>query len=272
MLFDTLFKNKKCPNCGTYHDPTLNECPQCHKSNELFALNRYPKRVVFLHPFAQLGMFLVGFSYFGMFILEFIIAGFNDVLPEDKVQKGLLVMTIVYVTILIGLLVIALFSGRRKIFVDKFTDWRDYLYGLAYAFAIILANFLVGLIMSIFFKDGDNANQEAINAVATGYPLLSIPILCVVGPICEELTYRVGLYSFIRRFNKYAAIIVTSLVFAFIHMELIDSDIIMELQALPSYIASGLVLAIAYEDRGPACSITAHVIFNLVAVGQILIK
>ena len=40
MLFRELFEGIKCPNCEAYHDPTLKECPECHKSNELFNLRQ----------------------------------------------------------------------------------------------------------------------------------------------------------------------------------------------------------------------------------------
>ena len=63
-----LFKDIKCPNCETYHDPTLQKCPECHNSNELYKLNRVPKRAVFLHPICQIAMFIIGFAYAGMLV------------------------------------------------------------------------------------------------------------------------------------------------------------------------------------------------------------
>ena len=57
-------------------------------------------------------------------------------------------------------------------------------------------------------------------------------------------------------------------VFAFIHFDfeaIGTPEIVEELWSLPSYLVSGLILTIAYEHRGPACSMTAHVLYNLFA-------
>ena len=265
MFLRDIVEGAKCPNCESYHDVTLKECPKCHKSNELFKIRRYPKRVVFLHPFVQLGMFLVGFAYGGMLLLEIFVATFREFFPTDKAFSNVLVMSIVYGVMFASLVLIALFSGRRKLFLEKFTNGIDYLYGIGYAATIVMGTVILGAILSWFYKIDNNANQEAIEAAATGYPLLAIPVLCILGPLCEELTYRVGLYSFLRRFNKYFAFIVTTIVFAFIHFEIGAEDIMLELRSMPIYLFSGFILTLAYEHRGPACSMTAHVLYNTLA-------
>ena len=43
-----------------------------------------------------------------------------------------------------------------------------------------------------------------------------------------------------------------------------------ELWSIPMYIVSGFVLTLAYEHRGPACSMTAHVLYNMFAFILIL--
>ena len=266
MLFRELFEGIKCPNCEAYHDPTLKECPECHKSNELFNLRRYPKRAVFLHPIAQIGMFLAGFAFVGMLMIELFVGAFKDLFPSDRALRSILGNTIVYGVMFIGLLAIALFSGRRKQFINKFGNGIDYIYGLGYALTIIMCSSILGVILSFFYKLDNNVNQQTIDTVVKSYPLLSIPVLCIVGPLCEELTYRVGLYSFLRRFNKYFALVVTSIVFAFIHFEFGAEDIMVEFRSLPIYILSGLILSLAYEHRGPACSMIAHIAYNSLAL------
>lgn len=271
MLLRDIFEGIKCPNCGSYHDATLRKCPECNKSNELFRLRRIPKRVVFLHPFAQIGMFLVGFAYGGMLIMEIIVALFKDYLPSDAALRSITGNAIIYISMFIGLLAIALLSGRIKIFGEKFTNSIDYVYGIGYATTIVFSSIILGAILSWFYKMDNNVNQEAIETVAHSYPLLSIPVLCFVGPICEELTYRVGLYSFLRRFNKYLAFVITVIVFAFIHFEFGADDILTELRSLPVYMVSGFILTLAYEHRGPACSMTAHVLYNSFALALVFI-
>lgn len=272
MLIKDVFRGIKCPNCGDYHDATLEKCPSCNKDNELYQIRRVPKRVVFLHPFAQIGMFLVGFVYAGMLIAEIIAVLF---IPfdafSDKALRNTVYMAIVYAAMFIALLCIAIFSGRRKLFFGKFTSGIDYLYGFGYAITIVVVSVVVGAIISIFHESGPNANQASVELSALNYPLLSMATLCVIGPLCEELTYRVGLYSFLRRFNKYFAFIITVIVFAMIHFDFTAENIVNELWSIPSYLVAGFILTLAYEHRGPACSMTAHVIYNSIAFAMVLI-
>ena len=261
-----LFKDIKCPNCETYHDPTLQKCPECHNSNELYKLNRVPKRAVFLHPICQIAMFVIGFAYAGMFFTEYFYAIFIRMIDSYDLQfKSALLLSCTYITMFVALLAVPLFS-RRKLFLGKFNNGIDYIYGIAFAVSLMAAGVLVNAITSIWHTPGDNVNQAGVESIARNYPLIAIFIMGIVGPICEELTYRVGLYSFLRRINKYLALIVTIIIFAMIHFTFDAENIVEELWSLPSYLVSGLLLTLAYEVRGPACSITAHACYNLFAL------
>ena len=267
-----LFKDIKCPNCQAYHDPTLQKCPECHNSNELFKLNRVPKRAVFLHPICQLALFVIGFAFSGMFVTEYIYAFFIRMMDTDNLLfKSALLMTLTYTTMFIALLAVPLLS-RKKLFLSKFNNGIDYIYGLAFAITLMAAGTLLNAFISIWHTPADNVNQASVESIATSYPLIGIFIMGMVGPICEELTYRVGLYSFLRRINKYLALVVTAIVFAMIHFTFDAKDIVEELWSFPSYLISGVILTLAYERRGPACSITAHVCYNLIAMLLIMVQ
>ena len=267
-----LLKDIKCPNCDAYHDPTLKQCPDCHKDNELFGINRLPKRVLFLSPVAQLGLFLTGFAYAGMLILQLVVALFAGLFAGESGQSNnVAIISVVYILMFIGLALITL-SARRKQVFDCYKSGIDYIYGVAYAVTIIFVETLLGTIISLFHNTADNANQLVAIEMANNYPILAVFILVLIGPICEELTYRVGLFSFLRRINKYLAFVITVLVFAFIHFSFDSNNIANELWALPSYLACGFVLTLAYEHRGPACSMTAHICYNLVAFILMLVE
>lgn len=269
-----LFENKKCSNCHTNFDPALDKCPQCKYVNESFQSLIVSKRVLFLHPFAQIGLFLGGFAYFGMIVIQLIAAFFirNNPNLTDISFKQTLLLTFTYLIMLVGLLAIPFFT-RRKLFFNKYNNVLDYVYGIGYAATLISLGSIVNGLISLFYQaPSDNANQQAAIDVVKNYPVIALFILGIVGPVCEELTYRVGLHSFLRRINRYLAIIVTSIVFAFIHFEFGTDDLVTEFVALPSYIVSGLVLSVAYEHRGPACSMTAHILYNIFAFVLILVK
>ena len=264
-----LIKNKKCPNCETYYDPTLEKCPGCHKHNELYLNRELNDKIAYMHPIAQIGLFLAGFSLVGMLIAELICALFIRQIADDGIKRVLLLLS-TYLLMFAGLSAIVL-TTRRKHFFKKYRNGLDYVYGIGYAITIILAASAVGALLSLFHTAADNNNQTAAIEIAKSYPLLAFFVIGFLGPICEELTYRVGLYSFFRRINKYLAFAITILVFALIHFDFMADDIINELWALPSYIISGFILTLAYEHRGPACSMTAHVVYNIIAFCLMLI-
>ena len=262
-----LFKWKKCSNCQGYHDPTLEKCPHCHKHNELYLDRQINFNVAFMHPVAQIGLFLAGFSFAGMLIAELIVALLLNSI-EDKLLFSTLLISITYLVMFLGLSLIVILT-RRDHFFKKYRRAIDYIYGLGYAITLVLVSMIVATILNLFHPVSENANQEAAVSFAQGYPILAFFILGLIGPICEELTYRVGLYSFLRRFNKWVALGVTAFVFAFIHFD-VTGDLVKELWSFPSYLVSGVILTLAYEHRGPACSMTAHIAYNIFAFAIML--
>jgi len=258
-----LLRNKKCTNCDTYYDPTLEKCPGCHKHNELYLNREISTKIAFMHPAAQIGLFLAGFSLAGMLVAELICVPIASLAGDANLRTTLLLLY-TYLFMLGGLITI-ICTTRRKHFFSKYKRGLDYIYGLGYAITIVLVASIVGSLLSLFHEAADNANQETAVQVAKNYPLIAFIVMGFLGPICEELTYRVGLYSFFRRINKYLAFAVTMVVFAFIHFDFTATNMANELWALPSYLISGGLLTLAYEHRGPACSMTAHIAYNVFA-------
>ena len=264
-----LLKDKKCPNCGAYYDPTLEKCPGCHKHNELYLNREINDKIAFMHPATQIGLFLGGFSFAGMLIIQILVALLIRDAITDKTALDATMISCTYILMTGGLFFLVFFT-RRKHFFSKYKRKIDYIYGLAYAITLIFVGALVGNIISLFYQVTDNANQSTAVIFSKNYPLLAFFVIGILGPVCEELTYRVGLYSFLRRINKYLAFAVTVLVFAFIHFDFEATDMVNELWNIPSYIVAGAILTLAYEHRGPACSMTAHVCYNIFAFLTIL--
>ena len=267
-----LLQNIECPNCRTYHDPALEECPTCHKENELYVLNRLPKRVLFLNPIAQFSLFIAGFAFAGMLLTELLVDIFLvQLFAVDSALFGAASLFAKYIVMFIGLLLIVMLT-RRQLFFDKLKNPTDYLYGVLYAISLFVVSLLISMFINVFTEVNDNTNQSNALNVVKNYPIIAGSIICFIGPVCEELTYRVGLYSFLRRINKYAAFAVTTIVFALIHFDFYAEDMFTELLSLPSYIACGFLLTLAYEHKGPACSILAHMVYNTYAFVMMVIK
>ena len=265
-----LTNNIKCSNCGSYHDPTLEQCPKCYKRNELYDRERVLNNVFFFHPIAHTGLFLAGFAYVGMLFSEIICGFFLLTVPEGTLRTTLAVF-FTYLLMFGGLLTVVL-TTRRKPFLKRYTRGLDYAFGAVYAIGIVVTSLLISFIVSLIYKGPENVNQSVAVEISTNYPILACFVLCLFGPICEELTYRVGLYSLLRRVHIALALAVTTIVFALIHFDFAAEDIVSELWSLPTYISSAVILTLAYEHRGPACSMTAHLLYNTFAFIMIFVE
>ena len=264
-----LFKNRKCSNCECYYDPTLYECPKCHKENELHSRKGFFDNIVNFSPLSQIGIFLIGFAYAGMLIVQILFGVIFTTIADEALAETLTIF-FTYLAMLGGIAAVV-FTTRRKHFLSSFKRPLDYAFGVAYLIAAIVLSLIVGMIVNYFHEIGSNDNQDAAIDIVNNYPILAFFVLCLMGPICEEMTYRVGLFSFLKRINVVLAFILSTLVFAFIHFSPASNDLIGELWALPSYIVPGIVLGFAYYHRGPACAMTAHILYNLISFIMILV-
>jgi membrane protease YdiL (CAAX protease family) len=103
------------------------------------------------------------------------------------------------------------------------------------------------------------------------FPLISFINFVLLGPIVEELTYRLGLFSFLKQRNRWVAYIVTVGLFAIIHFNFNQDNIINELLNLPFYATAGLYFCWLYEKQGFAVATIAHITNNLISFVSILL-
>ena len=158
-----------------------------------------------------------------------------------------------------------------KKLLPKFKSWVPYVVGLAVGATILLFDQNYMRLVNLFYHTGTGGNETAIRQIIARYPFPSILIFGIVGPICEELTYRVGMFNLVKRWNRVAAYIVTGIIFGLIHMDF-GGNIATEFIILPTYIAPGLLLSLAYDLYDLPCSLTAHLTNNLfVIIGQVIL-
>lgn len=167
-----------------------------------------------------------------------------------------------------------IFAGKdiTKFFKD-FKENKTLLYGLGFGFLLMIASSTVSSLMNLIRDSGVNDNEAAIDSITTSFPLLSLIIFGILGPICEEFTYRLGLFTLLKRWNRVAAYILTAVIFGFIHFNFLSGDIVGELINIPSYIVAGVLLCYFYDYKGIGASMIAHITNNFIAIGlQILLS
>lgn len=135
------------------------------------------------------------------------------------------------------------------------------------AFNIIYSNLLALLGVEIH----DNDNESTLNSVINVYPFISLFIFGIIGPICEEITYRVGLFSIVKRYNTIVAYIVMCTVFTLIHFNFAADNMSNELLNIPFYLSAAFIFAFLYDKYGFSSSTYAHVINNLWSVSATII-
>lgn len=97
-----------------------------------------------------------------------------------------------------------------------------------------------------------------------GFGIAMLIILTGIGaPICEEIFYRgLLLRSLERRFGQVIAVLVSGAIFGIIHFQLLS---------MPGLALFGVVLAVlAVKTERLGASIVAHMVFNMLAVANIL--
>lgn len=148
---------------------------------------------------------------------------------------------------------------------------------------ILSFNRIYSTITSFFYQMTDNDNESALDSIIVIYPIISLIIFGIVGPICEELTYRVGLFESLKKLckSKVPAYIVTMIIFALIHFAfesvtafVLTGDpayMINELLNIPLYLSAAFVFTFLYDRIGFAASTNCHIFNNLLSIGLTII-
>ena len=263
------FKEKQCEKCGKYYDEMQDFCPSCLEENSLYKDEKKKHQMLWLPIKDQLFNFLIGF--FGLNIITIIVTIFLAGVYNNNQPLGLmLINTISYVLVFIGLLAYNFSCHLKGYFIKYFKDKEAYLFGIFMAVVLLTLSTLCSIFADGLFPNQVGGNQNAAVDLVNSYPVISLLVLGFLGPIVEELTYRVGLFNFMARTKRWIAYLVEVLVFALLHFDF-SGNLLLELANLPAYLVAGLVLTYTYEKKGPAASMTAHIINNVFSVITIIL-
>jgi membrane protease YdiL (CAAX protease family) len=284
-------EKKKCPNCGLLIDSDMEKCPYCgamikeeeekiNKSSKMNVSNtsktqekqKFDKSILKfterndVSTIKEVSLFLVNFL--GLSLITFLIAiianQFNPSFISTSVGNSMLFFASYF--ILFGIFLLILNKDLIKV-SKKFLEGRTYLYGVSYGFLVILLTALYNVAIHYFVPGlSQNNNESSLESIITNYPFLSIIVMGLIGPFCEELGYRYGLFSLVRKWNRVAAYIITIIIFTIIHFDFTSSNMLNELCNAPSYAIAGLLFSYVYDKEGIETSSIAHMTNNLFSV------
>ena len=273
-------------------DATYRVCPHCGKVAEearvFFAFEHHVHSSVV----QQIVFFLVGFlglQLVGLLVTLAVEIGYVSSFPGTDTKGLQEALSQPWANMLInattygcigGILFLLLWRFHKipELF-RSFKNGKAILAGIVGFFAILAAQMLYNAIETGIFNamgqpvPGVNQNETSIRAISRTYPVLSLLIFGIIGPFCEEVTYRLGLFGFATRLGKILGYLLTAFVFGIIHFDWTalgsgaSSDALLtELVNLPSYIGSGAALCFLYDRFGFSASFVAHSINNLFSV------
>ena len=268
-----LFENKKCEKCGSNYDVALSTCPACQAHNPEVEKRKISQGVVWIPFWKQILLFAMGFI-----VLHILSIGLTYFLAAIKVTDEVVIHLLLNMTCynLVFFMMIALLIGDYPKFKKSFNSYIPYVIGFGAGVILIMFSLTYNFIINICQLGTTNENQSIANSMIGNYPIISFFVIGFLGPIVEEMTYRLGMFSFLRRINKWVAYLVTILFFTLIHFSFNPDTIVNELINLPNYLFAGFVFCFIYDKWGFGCSLTAHIINNstsvLLAILSILLK
>lgn len=236
----------------------------------------------FTRPQAIKAIIFIAFYFIMMFVVaEYVITPlfkntaeriydlpFDDI-PEAKVYM----LSSIFDVILYIFLIIPLLIGYSfELQYDFFHTVSDKRYG---KFLLIsLGVFYVGSIMAsmlanVIYHDSTSANQESIESTLNAGRVAAICMFTaavIIGPIVEELIFRQAMFDLL--INKYVATIVSSFIFALIHVVSSTGSFRFMVSITLPYFVSGLLFATIYEKshRNIWLSIGVHAISNCISL------
>ena len=278
-----MFRNKiKCNECEHIYDALEPECPECKNENPR-APKGFSRNAVILPLWLQLT--LLGVGYVGLQLVSIIVTIIATIIftinnpgatPESATDPNLLaaIEFISYGIITIPFIIFVILFRRK--FKYGWKNWQTYVFGLIGGFALIGSSTVYMGFVQVVFGVTENANEQIINQIVSIYPVLSLLIFAIVGPVVEELTYRVGLFSFLRRIHPALAYAVTIIFFAILHFDVSSlmtgfqsgdfSAFTNELLNFPAYLLAAAILTFIYDKFGFGASCIAHITNNFCSV------
>lgn len=251
------YKKQTCSECKTKYSLFERKCPHCNKENTNEEYIKIKDKIIFLTVPRQIALFVIGFLFVTL------IATIVLNLAKEKEYSIILANSISYVLSL-SLLLIVLFPNLKDI-LRTFKNYKPYLVGLISFVVLYFTSILFSFIISSLHEINLSENETILRSLVKQYPFISIIVFSILGPIVEELTYRLGLFSLLRRFSKPLAYLTTIVIFTLIHFDFTSTDMVNELLNLPSYSLGAFILTFSYDLYGLPCSIVAHVCNNLLA-------
>lgn len=280
-----MFQRIECSKCHESYDELERNCPNCNEPNPNIYHGFWGSKVIALPIWKQIALFIIGWLGFqllggGISLIFSRVASvaYTEEAAREAFLKSATVngaINFIAYLFLFVLFIVTLWKDIKKVLLS-FKKWIIPVAAVLGWVTILVFNLIYNTVLAqCGISISDNDNEQTLNKIIGAYPLISLLVFGLIGPLCEELTYRLGLYSFLRRINVVLAFVVTMFVFALIHFDWrsIGTDAVFnELLNLPFYFCAAFVFTFIYEKCGFAAAFTCHAMNNVFSVVATIIN
>lgn len=255
-------KTCNCKKCHTNYDAFLSNCPLCNENNDTFPLDRRFSNILFLTDIKLVLLAFVGAIGIFAFNILFTLAFRN--MPFDDSLKDTIVSFTTYVIVL-SLLFCIINSDYKKLF-PTFKKIKPIIVAAIGAGVAIGFSFAYSAILKAAgYNYVSSSYQTSSETMCRNLPALAFFSFVIVGPLCEELAYRVGFFGIIRKHNRFLAHLTVILIYSLVHLDFTQLGNVNEWINLPVYIVPSFILTMLYEYEGLSASLYAHALNNLIS-------
>ncbi|MCQ2753185.1 MAG: CPBP family glutamic-type intramembrane protease [Bacilli bacterium] len=254
-------KFHKCPECRNEYDAFLSNCPTCNARNKTFPLEPRFERMIFLSDYKEVVLFVAGF--FGYFLFSYLMQLGLSTLRFDDILKSAIQNLVAY-GVVYGITLSILWTDFGLI-IQGARKWRTIIAGLiGCAVTIGFCFAYQGILLAANVGFVPDSNRTMILAIIRNQPIMAFFIFALFEPIAEEFTYRLGLFTVVRKRNRIFAYIAPILVYTLIRVQFMGSNPINECLNIPIHLVPAFLYCYLYEHEGFSASVYAHVLVNLV--------
>lgn len=160
---------------------------------------------------------------------------------------------------------LVLFKLNKKDYIKKIISYFVIFMVIKYGVAIFSSILLVMLGSDLVTSE----NQETVVSLAKSMPFMMMISTGLLAPFVEEGIFRLGIKKVIN--NKYLFILVSGLIFGFMHIFPTELPLYVALIESLNYVTMGLVLAYIYNETDNIyVTIAVHALNNLLSMLVIL--
>ncbi|MBP0959792.1 MAG: CPBP family intramembrane metalloprotease [Oscillospiraceae bacterium] len=137
-------------------------------------------------------------------------------------------------------------------------------------FFVTMVLMVVSAIIIDSFGIGDSSNQQSIDEALVQYGFLQIITVCLLGPVVEEFFYRGVLFEILKGkesgiIKNIIAVILTSFIFAFMHVSFIDFSVADMIANIPILMLGLALTILRCKTDNILCSVIVHIGINVIA-------